>query len=244
MTLNCLQDIDVVVLAGGLGTRISPVLKDIPKILAPVGGQPYLVFLLYWLKSFGVRRVIFGLGHLAGAVSEFLDKNPVEGIEFSIIIEDKPLGTAGAITNVRPEIHSNPVLIMNGDSFINTNLCEFVAFHVSTNSEASILCTNVTDLRRYGGVNIDSGSRIITFNEKTKNPNSGSINAGIYLFDANILNEIENCGSSLERDYFQQQPPGRLTAMSVEGEFLDIGTPEDLLRAPSVLDKYWGNIIQ
>jgi NDP-sugar pyrophosphorylase family protein len=238
MTLNCLQDIDVVVLAGGLGTRISPVLKDTPKILAPVGGQPYLVFLLYWLKSFGVRRVIFGLGHLAGAVSEFLDKNPVEGIEFSIVIEDKPLGTAGAITNVRPEIRSNPVLIMNGDSFIDVDFCEFVAFHLLKNSEGSILCTNIADLSRYGAVNIDSESRIVAFKEKTIEANPGFINAGIYLFNSNILNEIENCGPSLERDYFQKQAPGKLTAMSVAGEFLDIGTPEDLLRAPTILGKY------
>ncbi len=244
MTSNCLQNIDVVVLAGGLGTRISPILKDTPKVLAPVGGQPYLVFLIHWLKNFGVRRVIFGLGHLADAVSEFLDKNPIEGIEFAIVIEDKPLGTAGAIANVRPEIRSNPVLIMNGDSFIDVNFCDFVAFHELKKSEGSILCANIANLSRYGTVNIDSESRIVAFKEKTIETNSGFINAGIYLFNSNILNEIENCGPSLERDYFQKQPSGRLTAMSVEGEFLDIGTPEDLLRAPTILGKYWDNIIK
>ena len=244
MPSNCLQNIDVIVLAGGLGTRISPILKDTPKILAPISGRPYLTFLLYWLKNFGVRRVIFSLGHLACVVSEFLKENPIEDIEFSVIIEDKPLGTAGAIANVSPEIHSNPVLIVNGDSFIDIDLCKFVAFHESTNSDASILCADVADLSRYGAVNIDAAKRIIAFKEKTIGANSGSINAGIYLFNSNILNEIRDCGASLERDYFQKQPPGRFTAMRAEGEFIDIGTPEDLLRAPSILGKYWSNFIK
>lgn len=244
MKSNCLKDIDVVVLAGGLGTRISSVLKGTPKILAPVGGRPYLVFLLYWLCSFGVRRVIFSLGHLAHAVAKFLRENPIEGIQFSIIIEEKPLGTAGAIANVCPEIRSNPVLIMNGDSFIDTDLCDFVAFHKSTNSDASILCAEIADSSRYGAVDIDSENRILTFKEKAINTKARSINAGIYLFNLNILDEIETCGPSLERDYFQNQPPGRFSGMRVEGEFLDIGTPRDLLRAPKVLVSYWDSIIK
>ena len=78
---DCLKNIDVVVLAGGLGTRLSPVLKDKPKILAPIGKRPYIVFLLSWLKSFGARRVIFGLGHLAGAVSDYLEANVTDDFE-------------------------------------------------------------------------------------------------------------------------------------------------------------------
>ena len=119
---DCLKNIDVVVLAGGLGTRLSPVLKDKPKILAPIGKRPYIVFLLSWLKSFGARRVIFGLGHLAGAVLDYLDANAQDGIEISVVAEEKPLGTAGAITNLRSEIRTNPVVIMNGDSFVETIL--------------------------------------------------------------------------------------------------------------------------
>lgn len=236
MAADCLKDIDVVVLAGGLGTRISPVLKDTPKILAPIGGRPYLDFLLAWLKSFGAKRVIFGLGHLAGAVSDYLINNPPEGIECVSIIENKPLGTAGAITNVRSEVKSNPVLIMNGDSFVDADLCQFVAGH---KGEASVLCTEVADARRYGTVKLTDNNHIVAFQEKAENAGAGLINAGIYLFSPDILDEIAACGPSLENDFFQKQPAGRLAAMSGAYTFLDIGTPEDLARAPKVLGKYY-----
>jgi NDP-sugar pyrophosphorylase family protein len=239
MATDCLRDIDVVVLAGGLGTRISPVLKDTPKILAPIGGRTYLVFLLSWLKSFGAKRVVFGLGHLAGAVSDYLADNPPEGIEVTIVIEDKALGTAGAITNVRSEICSNPALIMNGDSFVDADLCDFIALHKAQNVEASLLCTYVGDASRYGTVNIDTGNRITAFQEKKMHAGPGFINAGIYLFSPDILDEIADCGSSLENDFFQKQQAGRLAAMSGAYTFLDIGTPEDLARGPDVLGKYY-----
>jgi mannose-1-phosphate guanylyltransferase len=238
MASDCLNDIDVVVLAGGLGTRISPVLKDTPKILAPIGGRPYIEFLMVWLKSFGARRVVFGLGHLAGAVSDYLAGYPPEDLEVVVIIEDKPLGTAGAITNVRSEIHSNPVLIMNGDSFVDADLCAFVALFKSKNEEASILCTEVPDASRYGTV-ILADNRIQAFQEKTENAGVGIINAGIYLFSPDILDEIAVCGTSLENDFFQKQPAGRLAAMRGEYTFLDIGTPEDLARAPQVLGDFF-----
>jgi NDP-sugar pyrophosphorylase family protein len=239
MAADCLRNIDVVVLAGGLGTRITPILKDTPKILAPIGGRPYIVFLLSWLKSFGACRVVFGLGHLAGAVAEFLAANPVEGMEFSIVIEDKPLGTGGAISNVRAEINTNPVLIMNGDSFVDADLCKFVKFHQTNDSDASLLCTKVDEASRYGTVEIDGRNCISSFQEKSDNVGAGFINAGLYLFNSNILEEIAECGPSLERDFFQKQPAGRLTAMRTTGTFLDIGTPENLARAPEVLGKYF-----
>lgn len=235
MPSECLKDIDVVILAGGLGTRISSVLKTTPKILAPVGGRPYLVFLLSWLKNFGARRLVFGLGHLAGAVSKFLEKNPVEGIEFVTIIEPAPLGTAGAIGNLRSEISSNPVLILNGDSFVDADLCKFVNFHRFEESEASIICTNVDDTSRFGLVNLVKGNRVSSFQEKTESAGSGLISTGVYLFSREILDEIAICGPSLEKDFFQNQPAERLAAMCGEYTFLDIGTPKDLNHASRIL---------
>jgi len=236
---DCLKNIDVVVLAGGLGTRLSSVLKDKPKILAPIGKRPYIVFLLSWLKSFGARRVIFGLGHLAGVVSDYLDANATDDIEISVVIEEKPLGTAGAISNLCSQIRTNPVVIMNGDSFVDANLCEFVAFHRRENATVSILCTKVPDAGRFGVVKIDGDNRIVEFQEKNAYAGEGIINAGIYLFDHTRLSEISKSGPSLEKDFFPNQPIGRLIAMSGQYNFLDIGTPLDLARAPDILGKYY-----
>jgi len=239
MVSDCLRNIDVAILAGGLGTRISPELGSIPKILAPIGERTYLMFLLSWLKYFGVRRIVFGLGHLAGAVLEYLEKNPVKNIDIECVVEERPLGTAGAIANMRSEISTSPVLIMNGDSFVDINLCEFIKFHQREKTEASIVCADLPEAARYGAVQLDNNNRIIQFLEKKRGVGQGLINAGIYLFEQNIIAEIGKNGPSLERDFFYQQPAGRLAGLRSCGVFLDIGTPEDLARAPEILSPYY-----
>ena len=78
---QCLATLDVLVIAGGLGTRIQSALGDTPKLLAPIGGRPYLAYLLDWLRRFGAKRIVLGLGHRAQAVIDFLDrKNPLMAI--------------------------------------------------------------------------------------------------------------------------------------------------------------------
>jgi NDP-sugar pyrophosphorylase family protein len=236
---DCLENIDVVVLAGGLGSRLSKVLKDKPKLLAPLGESSYLMFLLAWLKNFGARRVIFGLGHLAESVVDYLDANSLDDIEISVVIEKRPMGTAGAIANLRSQIKTNPVLIMNGDSFVDADLCVFLDFHRREKADVSILCTQVRDSGRYGLIRINSDNRVLEFQEKCPSAGEGVINAGVYLFGPNSLNDISKNGESLEKDFFPNQPIGHVVAMCGRYDFLDIGTPADLARAPSILRKYY-----
>ena len=239
MVSECLKNIDVVVLAGGLGTRVSDQLRGTPKLLAPIGERSYLMFLLAWLKYFGARRVVFGLGHLAGTVLDYLDDIDPKGIKISAVVEDSQMGTAGAIANLRSLVKTNPVLIMNGDSFVDADLSKFVAFHGHNKASVSILCTEVLDSGRYGTVKIDKKNRVIEFKEKSANGGKGVINAGVYLFDNELLSEISKNGPSLENNFFPKQATSRLMAMSGQYDFLDIGTPADLARAPEILGKYY-----
>jgi len=239
MKKNCLSDIDVIVLAGGLGTRIADILPQTPKILAPINNHPFIFFLLSWLKKFGACRIVFSLGYLSDQVEVYLSANPFEGMDFLVVNEDKPLGTAGAIYNARSEIRSDLVLVINGDSLIDANLCEFVAFHKSEETSASILCNLVSESDRYGLVEIDKNNRIISFKEKLANQGKGNISTGVYLFNASILDELFVLGPSIEKDFFQKQPAGRVAGMAVVGEFIDIGTPKDLRRASNFIDKYF-----
>ncbi|NQV83744.1 MAG: NTP transferase domain-containing protein [Rhodospirillales bacterium] len=241
MTEPCLEDIDVVILAGGLGTRIQGVLGDTPKLLAPVGAAPFLDLLILRLKSFGARRLVLGLGHLAEKVTAHLNANPHLGIQGGVDIitatEPEPLGTAGALRFVRPHIKTNPVMVMNGDSFFAADLCEFVTAHRSGGTEGSILCAPVDDTARFGRLDISVEGRVQAFLEKNATlAGPGIINAGVYLFSAAMLDAIdERPGPSLERDVFEQLPPGTLGAVTGEGAFIDIGTPGDLARAADVL---------
>ena len=241
---QCLAALDVLVIAGGLGTRISAVLGDTPKLLAPVSGRPYLAYLLDWLRRFGAKRVVLGLGHKAQAVVDFLKHDPSSHDDLTIVplIEPQPLGTAGAVRFARQSLQSDPVLIMNGDSFADADLCALVAHHRRAGAKATLLCAEVDDAGRYGRVELDSRGRIRGFVEKDPHfHGSSAVNAGVYLFSAELLDEIAaGNASSLEREVFARAPSGSLDAFTGRFPFIDIGTPESLARAGEVITAHVG----
>jgi NDP-sugar pyrophosphorylase family protein len=234
---HCLDEVDAFVLAGGLGTRIRAVLGDTPKLLAPVGGRPYLAFLLDWLRRFGVRRVVLGLGHRADAVVAYLRADPVPDMSIATVIEPQPLGTAGAIRFGRPALRTDPVLVVNGDSFVDADLCGLLACHRAAGALATVVCAEVDDARRYGRVAVDRGGRIEAFVEKDPAfSRGGAVNAGVYLMSAALLDAIAAGDAvSLEHDVFARLPSGSLAAFSGPFGFIDIGTPDSLARAAGVL---------
>jgi NDP-sugar pyrophosphorylase family protein len=236
---RCLAELDVLVIAGGLGTRIRSVLGDTPKLLAPVGGRPYLVILLDWLRLFGAKRIVLGLGHQAPAVVDFLDRNKSAHDDLTIVTvsEPRPLGTAGAVRFARPKLRSDPVLVMNGDSFTVADLCALVEHHRRAKAKATLLCAEVNDAGRYGRVELDSSGFIRGFIEKDSNFHGRSVvSAGVYLFSAALLDEIAaGQASSIEHDVFTRAPAGSLNAFAGRFPFIDIGTPESLAHAESVI---------
>ena len=240
MTRDCLADIDVAILAGGLATRLKGELEATPKVMAPIAGRPFLQLLLDWLRGYGARRAILGLGHLAEIAVAYLERAPSHGIEVVPVIEPEPLGTAGAVRLMRAHLRSDPVMVLNGDSFVAADLCAFAAAHAASETEASLLCTRLDDARRYGRVTVSSAGRIESFTEKdASRPGAGIVNAGVYLFGTAMLDRIEaSSGSSLERDVFASMPPGSLNAVTGRFPFIDIGTPECLSAAAEVLAPY------
>jgi NDP-sugar pyrophosphorylase family protein len=243
-TARCLESLDCFVLGGGLGTRIQPVLGDVPKLLAPISGRPYLDYLIDWLGRFGARRIVLGLGHRASSVVEYLrGVRPPHGIELAMVIEPRPLGTAGAIRFARKELHSDPVLIVNGDSYVDADLCEFLRVHHAVSAMGSIVCAEVDNAGRFGRVEVDGAGRIRGFIEKDAAfSGKAFINAGVYLLSAALLDDIATGEAvSLERDVFERLPPGSLAASTGRFTFIDIGTSESFARAGSVLNSIdWG----
>jgi mannose-1-phosphate guanylyltransferase len=236
---RCLEDLDVFVIAGGLGTRIEPVLGNVPKLLAPVSGRPYLSYLLDWLKRFGAARVVLGLGHQAQAVVDFLrrDTASLRDLVVETVIEPRPLGTAGAIRFARGSLRSDPVLVLNGDSFADADLCKFLEYHRRMKAKATLLCAEVDDAGRYGRVELDQAGRIQGFVEKDDAFHGGSpVSAGVYFFSAALLDELAaGNAASLERDVFARAPAGSLAAFTGRFAFIDIGTPQSLALAGKVI---------
>jgi NDP-sugar pyrophosphorylase family protein len=152
------------------------------------------------------------------------------------VTEPRPLGTAGAIRFARPNLHTDPVLVMNGDSFADADLCAFVAHHRRAGAKATLLCAEVDDAGRYGRIELDGEGRIRGFIEKDRNFHGRcAVSAGVYLFSAALLDEIA-AGSltSLEHDVFGRAPSGSLAAFAGRFAFIDIGTPESLKLAERI----------
>jgi NDP-sugar pyrophosphorylase family protein len=232
-TRQCLATIVVLVLAGGLGTRLRPVLGDLPKILAPIAGRPFLDVLLDWLREYGARRVVLGLGFRADHVLRHLAANSPPDLEVSALVEPKPLGTAGAIRFARGELHSDPALVMNGDSLVaGADLCDLLETHEKSAGLCTLLCARVENAARYGRVSIDDEGKIAGFIEKESAVcRTAAVNGGVYAMSQAFLDRIAASSAvSLERDVFERLPAGTLSGV-VSGELIDIGTPESLMLA-------------
>ncbi len=230
---HCLNDIDVLVLAGGLGTRLRPVLTDKPKLLAPIAGRTYLDNLFDWLAHFGARRAVLALGYRAEAINEYIARHPPGLMAIETIVEPQPLGTAGAIRFARPRLRTNPVLILNGDSFAEVDLCRFCQHHRTLGAVGTILCATVENAGRYGRVQVDADGAIVNFTEKDAGfCGAAPVNAGMYILSAKLLDSIASgTATSLEKHVFERLPPRSLAAFAECSNFIDIGTPESLAMA-------------
>ena len=160
---SSLADVDVLILAGGLGTRLAKVLGAIPKVLAPVESRPFLDYQLDYLADEGVRKVVLSLGHRAELVLEHLaaTKSP---LPVETVVEACPLGTGGAIALARPTLLSDPVVVLNGDTWLEVDLTAMLAAHrASPDALATLSCVSIDDTGRYGSVELGSDGSIARF---------------------------------------------------------------------------------
>ncbi len=232
-----LADLDVLVLAGGLGTRLRPVLTDRPKVLADVGERPFLDHLLAWLERQGVKRVVLALGHMGEQVEAWLAaRDPVPELKIVTVREPEPQGTGGAVAFCRPQLRSDPVLVLNGDTFVETVLESFLAAWRESGAEAGLVSVPVADAARYGRVELTAGNRIARFIEKDEATHGAAwINGGVYLLPLSLLDRLPPPPCSLERDLLERLPSESVLAFPASGRFIDIGTPDSLAEAAGVL---------
>jgi D-glycero-alpha-D-manno-heptose 1-phosphate guanylyltransferase len=227
---------EAVVLAGGLGTRLSSRLIDRPKPMALIDGRPFLEILLNQLASAGCRRAILSVGHLRHVIIEAFGAEH-RGMEIEYSVEESPLGTGGAIRMALQTASEPAALILNGDTYLDVDYSALMAAHSTARAVMTMAVSHVTDVGRYGGVVLSQG-RVAEFTEKGQS-GPGWINAGVYVLNRDFPwpHDLPS-RFSFERDLLypcvnQLQP----AAFPCNGYFLDIGVPEDLDRAQVELAK-------
>ena len=202
---------------------VKPILKNRPKCLAPINGKPFIDILIDNCIEQGLKRFILCVGYLQEQVIQHLiDRNDCE-IVFSK--EYKPLGTGGALKKAQDLIKSDLYIVLNGDSFIEINISEYVQWSQFTGNDISLVVTKMNNSGRYGNVNIDENGLITSFKEKNNQSITNIINAGVYLFKKDIYNFSSYADEfSLEADFFPSLIEQGISAYDCQGKFIDIGT--------------------
>jgi len=221
---------EAIILAGGFGTRLGNILVDLPKPLAPVNGRPFIAYLLDALADNGVRHAVLATGYLAEKIEAALGDN-WQGMRLTYSVEDVPLGTGGAVRRAAAATGGGPVVVLNGDTYLEFDAIAFAAAMREAGSDLGVALASVPDVSRYGAVRVIDG-RVVAFGEKS-GQGPGQINAGVYYLSPAALAALPARETfSLETEVLTPAATtGRLRAYSDTSGFIDIGVPEDYARA-------------
>lgn len=220
---------EVIILAGGFGTRLAHITKDVPKPMAPIKRIPFLAYILGYLQKFDVRKIVMATGYKSEIIEQYFG-NEYKRMEIVYSVETEPLGTGGAIKKALNYCDSKSVAVINGDTYFDIDLIEMRKFHHEEKSKLTIGLKKMFNFERYGTVEIQNND-IVKFNEK-RSMSEGYINGGIYIVDKEIFNGIGEKKFSFEKDYMEKfVSKEKFKSFISDGYFIDIGVPEDYYRA-------------
>ncbi len=231
---------DIVLLVGGLGTRLQSLIRNQAKCMAPIAGQPFLSYLLSSLSSAEkLNKVLLAVGHAKEEIIDWVNLNSaLYPFQIDFVEECKPLGTGGAIKLALSKVKTDNVCVMNGDTFFDINFDDFFLKHLESDFDVSIALKKKYNFDRYGEVEIEN-NLIRLFKEK-KNCKQGLINGGIYMINTQSdLLEIGKERFSFETEILETKTDlGIIGGFIHEGYFIDIGIPSDYDKADKYFQKY------
>jgi len=219
-----------IILAGGLGSRLRERVPDLPKPMAPVASRPFLEYVLDRLISGGINEIILSVGYRADVIMAHFE-HAYRNAVVNYAVETEPLGTGGAIAHALCGKGDDPVLVLNGDTFLNIDYGEFIRWYAQLPTQVAMVLSEVPDVARYGSVLV-SDERVSGFVEKGK-VGPGLINAGVYIVHPGVFETLGLSGKySFEADLLERHcealsPRAYLT----DAYFIDIGIPDDYDRA-------------
>ncbi len=229
-----------VILAGGLGKRLRPLTEDRPKPLVEVCGRPILEWQIRWLKRFGINDFVLLLGYAKERVLEFLGSGRKLDINVAYVVEDEPLGTAGAIKNAESVLKNEDVfIVVNGD--IITDLDPRPMIEALMKSESAVAAIALVPMRSpYGVVKIENGY-VVEFVEKPILEHL--INAGVYAMKPSIFQYLPEKGD-IERTTFPKLASERKLLAHVyrEAYWKSIDTVKDLEEAAGMLHELYPDL--
>jgi D-glycero-alpha-D-manno-heptose 1-phosphate guanylyltransferase len=222
---------DVVILCGGLGTRLRGVIGESAKVMAKFEDKPFIDILISLIAEQGFQRFILCTGYQSEEVEQYFQENS-KLFEVVISKEESPLGTGGAIKNARDYVLTDHFLALNGDCYCELNYEKFVQYHLLKKGISTIVLSPTKEEKDFGSVDISDDGQVSVYQEKDSSVNAGYVSNGIYCFQKDVFNMMPDQDKfSLEYDVFPKLVGNGLYGYTDEQGFLDIGTPERFAKA-------------
>jgi dTDP-glucose pyrophosphorylase len=217
------------IMAGGKGMRLRPLTENIPKPMIKVAGRPILERIILHLVSYGIRRIFLSVNHLAQVIEDYFEDGSKYGVKIEYLREDEALGSGGAIA-LLPEIPVYPFMVMNGDLIVDVNCADMIEFHSQNDFYATMGVYAYFHQVPYGCVEIQN-NRLVVLEEKPVLEKM--VNAGIYILSPQAVSAIPKNTYFPITTLFEDALKNNLVCgtFSVEKEWLDIGTPQQLRQA-------------
>jgi len=228
-----------ILLVGGMGTRLMPLTSKTPKPMLQVAGVPFTEHQIRKAVQAGISEIVLATSYKAELFEPYFGDGKKFGIKIKYAVEESALGTGGGIRNAAALLDDcDQVVIFNGDVLSGHDLSAQIQFHINNKADVTLYLTKVEDARAYGCVELLADNQVKSFLEKMENPVSNMINAGCYIFNRKVIDQIPaNQVVSVERDTF---PSFLNSGVKVYGYldnsyWLDIGSPQALVKASADL---------
>ncbi len=219
----------MIIMAGGMGTRLRPHTENCPKPLLPVAGKPMLEHIIERAKLEGFRHFVIAIHYLGHMIENYFGNGERFGVRIDYLREQSPLGTAGALSLLSPA-PGDPFVVTNGDVLTDIHYGELLDFHIRHNATAT-MAIRVHEWQHPYGVVQTHGVNIVGFEEK---PIARShINAGVYALAPEALHVLkagEHCDMPTVFERLQEKA-ARTVAYPMHEPWLDVGRPDDLKSA-------------
>ena len=228
-----------ILLVGGMGTRLMPLTSKTPKPMLQVAGVPFTEHQIRKAAQAGISEIVLATSYKAELFEPYFGDGAKFGIKIKYAVEESALGTGGGIRNAAALLDDcDQVVIFNGDVLSGHDLAAQIQSHINNRADITLYLTKVEDARAYGCVELLADNQVKSFLEKMENPVSNMINAGCYIFNRKVIDQIPaNQVISVERDTF---PSFLSSGVKVYGYldnsyWLDIGNPQALVKASADL---------
>lgn len=224
---------EAIILAGGMGKRLQPLISTCPKPMALIQGRPFLTYVLDTLVRAGFSKIVMAVGYKKEFIQEYFGA-VYKGTKIVYSIENTLLGTGGAIKQALTYCQEDDVFVLNGDTYCKVDFIAMYDFYKQVNADLVVVGVFMNNCSRYGFIKLE-GENIIGFNEK-KREYSGYINAGVYLLNKRLLNVMQEKEFSFEKDFLEKGVSKKSYCFfKNSGYFIDIGIPTDYIKACKIL---------